>query len=84
MGTKLEPGKYDCDAKAVDDEPKFTLLARDRLFVPLVERWAHERALEIDADIRADTPAEREQIDEAMDVVQQALAWRNRNGRSDG
>lgn len=44
MGTKNEPGKYDCFAKAEDDEPMFTLLARDPLAAKLVRRWAAARA----------------------------------------
>jgi len=44
MGTKLNPGKFDCHAKAEDEEPLFTLLARDPLAHGLVELWAHLRS----------------------------------------
>jgi len=40
MGTKLNPGKYDCYHKAKPDEPMFTLLARDPDAPMLVELWA--------------------------------------------
>ena len=40
MGTKANPGKYDCHARAEDDEPLFTLLARDESAPNLVRQWA--------------------------------------------
>lgn len=44
MGTKRNPGKYDCYAKAEPDEPMFTLLARDPMAAHLVRIWAGLRA----------------------------------------
>lgn len=43
MGTKNEPGEFDCHAKAEPDEPRFTLLARDPLAPHLVRLWAAAR-----------------------------------------
>lgn len=43
MGTKNNPGKFDCHASAEDDEPLFTLLARDPLAPYLVAAWAEMR-----------------------------------------
>lgn len=40
MGTKLNPGNFDCYAAAKDDEPMFVLLARDESAPFLVEAWA--------------------------------------------
>lgn len=40
MGTKNNPGVYDCYAVAGPDEPMFILLARDPLAPILVELWA--------------------------------------------
>jgi hypothetical protein len=40
MGTKLNPGAFDCYAKAADDEPMFVLLARDPLAPLVVQKWA--------------------------------------------
>lgn len=40
MGTKNNPGAYDCHAKAEPDEPLFTLLARDPFAPQLVRLWA--------------------------------------------
>lgn len=43
MGTKDNPGDFDCYAKAAPDEPLFTLLARDPLAPAVVEAWADAR-----------------------------------------
>jgi len=39
MGTKANSGKYDCYAKAADDEPIFTLRANNYLSPLLVRLW---------------------------------------------
>lgn len=49
MGTKNKPGKFDCFAAALPDEPMFTLLGRDVLAAPLVRLWAALR----ERDLRA-------------------------------
>lgn len=43
MGTKNNPGDYDCYVNAEPDEPMFVLLARDPLAPILVELWASLR-----------------------------------------
>lgn len=43
MGTKQNPGPFDCYAKAKPDEPMFVLLARDPLAPEIVRRWAELR-----------------------------------------
>src|SRR5436190_23199118 len=40
MGTKNNPGKFDCYAKADPDEPIFVLRANDPLAPFLVDAWA--------------------------------------------
>jgi hypothetical protein len=40
MGTKNNPGEFDCYAAAEPDEPLFTLLGRDPLASHLVRLWA--------------------------------------------
>lgn len=42
MGTKNNPGAYDCHAKAEPDEPMYVLLGRDHLAPELVRAWAWE------------------------------------------
>lgn len=44
MGTKNNPGKYDCYHNAHPDEPMFVLLARDPMAPVLVRLWADLRA----------------------------------------
>lgn len=44
MGTKNNPGNYDCYANADPDEPMFILLGRDALAPSLVDIWAMIRA----------------------------------------
>ena len=43
MGTKNNPGQFDCYANAYSDEPMFVLLARDPLAPVLVRLWADLR-----------------------------------------
>ena len=45
MGTKNDPGTFDCYANAEPDEPMFVLLARDPLAPTLVRMWAELRKL---------------------------------------
>lgn len=40
MGTKNNPGAFDCYANALPDEPMFTLLGRDKHAGALVRLWA--------------------------------------------
>lgn len=40
MGTKRDPGPHDCYAKAGDDEPIFTLRAKDPIAAGIVRQWA--------------------------------------------
>lgn len=44
MGTKSNPSKFDCYAKARYDEPMFVLLARDPSAPNFVRMWADKRA----------------------------------------
>lgn len=43
MGTKNNPGAFDCYTNAEPDEPMFILLGRDRHAPRLVEWWAQLR-----------------------------------------
>ena len=44
MGTKNNPGSFDCYEAAHSDEPMFVLLARDPTAAPLVRIWASVRS----------------------------------------
>jgi hypothetical protein len=50
MGTKRNPGRYDCYAAAEPDEPMFVLLARDQYAPLLVREWARCRWLDGDRE----------------------------------
>lgn len=47
MGSKNNPGKFDCYANALPDEPMFVLLARDPDFHRLVNEWADRRERDV-------------------------------------
>lgn len=51
MGTRLVPGRFDCHEAALDDEPRFTLLARDPLAPFLVSIWYSMRVDDVEAAI---------------------------------
>ena len=55
MGTKNEPGQFDCYANAEPDEPMFILLARDKDAADLVRYWAYRRQRAIHEGSRPDT-----------------------------
>ena len=46
MGTKNNPGRFDCYANAEPDEPMFVLLGRDEHAPLLVRLWADLRELD--------------------------------------
>lgn len=70
MGTKLNPGAYDCFEKAAPDEPMFVLLARDASAPALVEMWARDRERHGE---------EAGVVAEARECAEQMRAWRDRN-----
>ncbi len=45
MGTKNDPGDYDCYENAHPDEPMFVLLGRDPEAPALVREWARKRRI---------------------------------------
>jgi hypothetical protein len=50
MGTKNNPGDYDCYEKAEPDEPIFVLLGRDSRASGLVMQWAAYESGRADGD----------------------------------
>lgn len=73
MGTKNNPGAFDCYANAHPDEPMFVLLARDKHAPTLVWLWSALR--EIDGE-------ESAKVDEARNCMMSMLLWQAENGRS--
>lgn len=77
MGTKNNPGKFDCYAAALPDEPLFVLLARDPQFYELVCKWGNRRYLAIQCGDRP--PADMAMVQEANDVAIEGAHWRKEN-----
>lgn len=49
MSSKNDPSQFDAYSKAEENEPVFTLLARDPIAPPLIEAWAYLRSGQIGA-----------------------------------
>ena len=91
MGTRLNPGAYDCHEAALDDEPRFALLARDPLAGFLVSIWSSMRFGDLEAvDAKCDTMMRRLGPDyeispdvaagsEAIECAMAMFAWRTAN-----
>lgn len=73
MGTKNNPGQFDCYANADPDEPMFVLLGRDKHAPTLVWLWAALR--EIDGE-------QPDVVSEARDCMSAMLIWQHDHGRS--
>jgi hypothetical protein len=69
MGTKNNPGSYDCYKNAAPDEPMFILLGRDRIGGVLVLLWCYLRVAFL-----LNKPGDP-QIVEARGAAGAMLAW---------
>lgn len=67
MGTKLNPGEFDCYFNAEPDEPMFILLARDKHAPSKVLAWARERE---------DEGEKPEVVAEARKCAYDMMQWR--------
>jgi hypothetical protein len=77
MGTKNNPGEFDCYSNAMPEEPMFILLARDPNAPHLVEQWADDRQRDIDNGSRP--ASDQPMVDEANHCAQTMRAWRKAN-----
>lgn len=77
MGTKNNPGKFDCYQHALPDEPMFILLARDPIFYEFVTKWARRRGLAIDCGERPQSDSEM--VNEAIRCAGDGALWRLKN-----
>jgi hypothetical protein len=50
MGTKQNPGRFDCYGKALPDEPLFVLLGRDPAAAETIRFWAATRLRALKAE----------------------------------
>lgn len=74
MGTKQNPGRFDCYAHARPSEPMFVLLARDPSAPSVVEAWAAQRRMLIELGIKPTT--DQAMVDEALDCARAMREWR--------
>ena len=88
MGTKLKPGKFDCYAKAAEDEPIFVLRAKDPLAPDIVRHWAQSYQLHNEiANSTGDGPealtaSQHEKYTEAMACANAMVKWKSGGGRT--
>ena len=83
MGTKENPGQFDCHAAADDDEPLFTLRANDPLAPDLVREWANRYEIRKLRTLGAEVferKGARMKSDEARDCAREMELWRLLNG----
>lgn len=74
MGTKNNPGQYDCYANLEPDEPYFLLAARDPMAPSLIRSWAMIRQQQVEDGIK---PAEDfAKVAEARQCAAQMELWR--------
>jgi hypothetical protein len=96
MGTKNEPGAYDCYAKLGPDEPYFLLRAKDPVAPYLTMMWAASRkgdwagcldlvtAMTINEDIAARIGSDdNPKLGEARACARSMDEWRKRKERDD-
>lgn len=76
MGTKNNPGAYDCYESADPDEPMFVLLARDPLASEVVRMWAKTYSLLAGRD---PTPKQNAKINEAYTCADSMDKWHREN-----
>lgn len=80
MGTKNNPGKFDCYDKALPDEPMFILLARDPDFYRFVTKWAKNRVRQINCGERPSS--DYDLVVEANLCANEGERWRRMNNDS--
>ncbi|HVB68010.1 MAG TPA: hypothetical protein VNE67_09165 [Acetobacteraceae bacterium] len=77
MGTRNNPGEFDCYGRALPDEPLFTLLARDVDYAAVVCEWASRRLHRI---ARGEAPfSDINLVIEALQTGVQGSDWRGAN-----
>lgn len=74
MGTKNNPGTFDCYANAEPDEPMFILLGRDEDAAKAVREWAGSRTRKITTGLKPES--DRAMIKEAYECADAMDAYR--------
>ena len=73
MGTKRNPGRFDCHIDAGPDEPIFTFRASDDLAPWFVREWARQRSLQIQTGTKP--LSDRGKVSEAEGCATAMEAW---------
>ena len=76
MGTKNNPGRFDCYANADRDEPMFVLLGRDVHAHSAVRKWADDREHLINVGMKPES--DRAMVAEARECADAMLAYYRR------
>mgnify|MGYP001569981107 CR=1 FL=1 len=81
MGTKNDPGRFDCHTDAGPDEPIFTLRASDPEAPEAVRHWCKVRRWEIRQGRAPESDYAK--VSEAMECARAMEAWyaANKGGR---
>ncbi len=74
MGTKREPGAFDCYSMALPDEPLFILKATDVSAPSIVETWAYSYEQRKRSANEWDRQAQRKHR-EALQVAEEMRTW---------
>jgi hypothetical protein len=82
MGTKLNPGKFDCYTRAEPDEPMFVLLGRDPVASRIVRQWMVERQAHDAAIGRPAGPDSLAKFREAAACADAMDIWRTAAARA--
>lgn len=75
MGSKVNPGAFNCHAAALPDEPIFTILGRDPAASATLNKWADERI----AQGKTTTQEDFNRVYEARLVAREMELWRAAN-----
>lgn len=75
MGTKLNPGGYDCYRKLHPDEPFFVLRAKDQTAPGVVREWVRRRREEAAVTGGTITPQYEQKLREAEACADDMDAW---------
>jgi len=77
VGTKNNPGQFDCYNNALPDEPMFIILARDPSAPKLIRSWADTREHFINHGNRPES--DRAMVVEARKCADDMANWRAAN-----
>jgi len=81
MGTKRNPGSFDCYAALGDDEPYFLVRAHDKDAPLLVKLWALMRESAVEAGIKP--RSDLAQVNEAKQCAYEMERWRRTHDGDD-